>query len=441
MRVLFVLEQPKKQYLYLTKLQPLGVLYIASYLDSKGIETEVIDYNVENKSFDPKKYDLIGYSINTANIENTLSSIDRVKKKSPNTKIVLGGPLVKLVPKKLLKNNIYALVQGEAEETFYQLLTKNNLEKIPGLWIKKNNKIMFTGKSRPVQNLDSLPFPDLTKIPFKKYNIVLKKKKPVASIVTSRGCPYNCIFCDHSLGFKFRARSPENVISEIQKNLNLGVKEFWIADDNFTMDMKRVEDICDLIIQKNLDISFSMANGVRADRLDLRILKKLKKAGCWMLSISPETGNNDSLKKINKGFSLNDALIARKICKKLEITVMSNFILGFPWEDEKSIIQTINFAKKLDADINHFCRAIPFPGTPLWNSLKKINYSLEDKGLNFGGLKYEHPRISEKKFKYLLKKAYWETMMKPRKIIHLSKIVNFKDFIDLGKYALVTGNL
>jgi len=103
MRVLFVLEQPKKQYLYLTKLQPLGVLYIASYLDSKGIETEVIDYNVENKSFDPKKYDLIGYSINTANIENTLSSIDRVKKKSPNTKIVLGGPLVKLVPKKLLK--------------------------------------------------------------------------------------------------------------------------------------------------------------------------------------------------------------------------------------------------------------------------------------------------------------------------------------------------
>ena len=120
---------------------------------------------------------------------------------------------------------------------------------------------------------------------------------------------------------------------------------------------------------------------------------------------------------------------------------MSNFILGFPWEDEKSIIQTINFAKKLDADINHFCRAIPFPGTPLWNSLKKINYSLEDKGLNFGGLKYEHPRISEKKFKYLLKKAYWETMMKPRKIIHLSKILNFKDFIDLGKYALVTGNL
>jgi anaerobic magnesium-protoporphyrin IX monomethyl ester cyclase len=442
MRLLFVIERPKNKALFLTQLQPLGVLYIASYLESKGIQTEVLDLNVESRGIDASGYDFVGFSVNSANIENTMSSIKEVSVQNPKCKIILGGPLVRLMPEKLLHiDGVHCLIDGEAEMTTYEILSGHDLAGIRGIWFKKGDKSFFTGKREGMVDLDSLPFPALEKVPYRRYRVVLKKRSPVASIITSRGCPYDCVFCDHSLGFKYRARSPQNVIAEMKRDISLGIKELWIADDNFTMDMKRVDKLLDMMIKEKLDITFSMANGVRADRLDARTLSKLKKAGCWMLSISPETGNSESLKKINKGFSLDHAIRAARLCKKFGITVMSNYVVGFPWETEKEIEKTIAFARKLDADINHFSRILPFPGTPLWSMVDRKDFGVKDDGENFGGLRYEHPSVDDATFRRLIKKAYRDTMLDPKKILHLARTLNIRDFITFGLYSVRTGNL
>jgi len=443
MKVLFIIERPKVKSNYLTQLQPLGILYIASYLESKGIMTDVIDFNVSpGKKFDYREYDMIGYSMISANIENTLSSIKKVKSENKNAKIIIGGPLVSLIPEKLISiNEIDALIEGEAEETVYNYLTKKDKKSVKGLWIKINNQPYYTGKPNSLDKLDFLPFPAFEKVPYTKYNVVLKKRWPVASIITSRGCPYRCIFCSHALGFKFRSRSPKNVIEEIKRDIKLGIKELWIADDNFTFDMNRAEKICDLMVKNKFDISFTLANGVRADRLNEKILLKLKKAGCWLLSISPETGSQKTLKMINKGFTFNDAVMTRQLCKKLDIKVMSNFIIGFPWEKEEDICQTINFAKKLDADISHFSRLLPMPETPLWKLINNHEYGLLDNGENFGGLKYTHPFLNDDTCLRLIQRAYRETMLRPVKILNLAKTLHIKDLITLGKYSLFTKSI
>ncbi|MBT7392923.1 radical SAM protein [archaeon] len=253
MKILFVIESPRIKYHYLTKLQPLGVLYIASYLESKNIDVDVLDFNVEKRrKFNPNNYDLIGYSVTSGNIELTLDSIKWAKSLNPKIKILIGGPMVSLSPKELILNkDVDVCVEGEAENTVYKYLISSDKSKIKGLWLKKNGKPYYTGKSKPIGNLDILPFPAIEKVPFKDYHVVFKKTKNVIALITSRGCPYTCIFCHHSLGFKFRARSPENVVMEIERNIkNFGINEFWIADDNFTMDIDRVEKICDLIISK-----------------------------------------------------------------------------------------------------------------------------------------------------------------------------------------------
>jgi anaerobic magnesium-protoporphyrin IX monomethyl ester cyclase len=430
MKVLLIMESITERFPYI-KLPPLGLLYIASFLESKGINVDVKDYNVQRRrKINLNEYNLIGYSLHSGNVENTLKSINKMKKQKKNLNIIVGGPHVKVIAKRLIKNpKIECLIDGEGEETIYEYIKMKDKSKVKGIWIRKNSKPFFTGKRKPIMNLDKLPFPAIEKVPYKRYNAAIKKRKPICSIITSRGCSYNCIFCYHSLGFKYRERSPENVVKEIEwlRN-NLGIKELWIADDNFVENKERVKKICDLIIKKKIDITFSLGNGARADKLDEKLLKKLKKAGCWFLSISPESGCKKTIEKINKGISIEDIIKVVKICKKIDIKIMVNFIIGFPWEDEKEIKQTINFGRKLDPDILNIQKLIPYPETPIGKRIEDRGYFLRDEKKNFKIEEIYHPSLNEKKILEFIKKTN-KKFYTPKKIFNLFKMLGPEGFI------------
>ncbi|MFH0870491.1 MAG: radical SAM protein [archaeon] len=457
MKVLLIIERPRIEGLYLTKLQPLGVLYLASYLESKGISADVVDYNVEKmkkvgKRIDYRQYDFIGYSLNCANIENTLSSIAQMKKKYPRIPIVLGGPHARVIPKELMEAApIDCLIPYEAEEIFFDYLMAKNKMSVKGLWLRqgkghdkgrgKGKRVIFTGVAEPVSNLDMLPFPSFQKLPYKKYTVVVKKKKPVCAIITSRGCPNMCIFCHHSLGFKYRERSPENVLAEIKRLKNeLGIREVWIADDNFTFNPKRIERLCDLLIKDKVNVSIALANGVRPTNLTESLLRKLKQAGCWFLTVAPESGNDESLIKIRKGFRLEDVERVVKLCKKLGIRTMANYIIGFPWEGEAELDKTVLFAKKLDTDMINVQRLYPYPGTPIWDLIMHKEYALKDEKTYLKDKRLRHPSLTEKQIQSFIKKTN-HAFYTPKKILSIAGMLRPADFFRLIRYALTTRSM
>lgn len=442
MKVLLIVECPRKPALYLTKLQPLGTLYIASFLESKGIGVDVKDYNVDRREpIDYNDYDLIGYSLNSANVENTLDSLERIKKKHPSTPTIIGGPHARIVAEQLMNNpSVEAVIVDEAEDILYEYIVAADKRQVKGIWVRHHSAPVFTGHRTPMTRLDDLPFPAIDKVPYARYDVILKRKKPVCGIITSRGCPYHCIFCHHSLGFRYRERSPGNVIEEILWLKELGIRELWIADDNFTFNEKRAEKICDLIIENGIEISLSLANGVRANTLNETLLKKLKEAGCWFLTISPETGDGESLKRIQKGFSLEEVERAVNICKGLDIKTMANFVIGFPWEREKEIENTISFAKRLDTDFVHIQRLFPYPGTPVASMVEQGQYSLLDENTDFRDNRFRHPHLPEEKIQEFIKRGY-RTFYTPGKLLDIAKFLHPADFIRLARYTISSRSL
>jgi radical SAM superfamily enzyme YgiQ (UPF0313 family) len=259
--------------------------------------------------------------------------------------------------------------------------------------------------------------------------------------MTSRGCPFQCIFCFHSLGTQFRARSPKNVVDEIEWQINkFGVKEICIFDDNFALDAKRAEKIADLIIERGLKIKLQFTNGIRVDNITKELLFKLKKAGIWLVGVAPESGNQDSLIKMKKGVSLDKIKQVVKWCKELGIITHSYFMMGFPWETKQHLINTINFAEKLDTDITQFTRVMPFPGTELYKmmELKLDTESKNDQGLFYGSIQHKVANLTEKEVHKYIKIGYRKTFIKPKKIFKLLITLNLVDFFKLCLYAITS---
>jgi len=192
-----------------------------------------------------------------------------------------------------------------------------------------------------------------------------------------------------------------------------------------------------MIIEKNINISISLANGIRVDKVNEPLLKKLKKAGVWFLTVAPEVGTDKAMSKIKKGFNQQEVLNVIKICKKLNIVTMSNFIIGFPWETKKDIMDTINFSKKLDTDIMNVNRLIPYPKTLLWNMTKKGEYNLLDEKRDYTDKRFKHDNLTEKeirRFIRLMKLKFYT----PKKIISITKKLKINTTIKLTNYALLS---
>lgn len=440
-KVLLIYQAPTLKKYYLNFAPPLGILSISSYLSSKGIENKVVDCCIENLGgSDIKNYDILGFSVNKSNVTNSLHCAARIKKEFPQKKIVFGGPQCTEDPGYFIeKEFIDIAIIGEGEETFYEYLTKEELKEVKGLYFKdKKGQIVFTGNREYMDNLDALPFPALDKIDIRRYGYIPKRALPTSSIVTSRGCPYNCTFCFHSLGYKWRPRSAENVVDEIEWQVKtLKVKEICILDDNFSLDRMRMEKICDLIIKRRIKVLFQLATGIRVDAVDKELLLKLKEAGIYLVSIAPESGNIETRKRIKKNFDSNKMRELVTCCKELGLRTFAFFIIGFPWEDRKEIEKTIKFAIELDTDFVKFTRFVLTPSIPIWHEI----YGSDTKDNVDSGIEQSYFYGGSIFVQKIMRTAYRRFYLRPQKILRLLKITRLDDLLSLTKYAFNTRNM
>ncbi|MCX5692612.1 MAG: radical SAM protein [Candidatus Omnitrophica bacterium] len=444
------MERPEHKRFYINTLPPMGLLSIASYLEKRHISADIVDYNVEDVNMDFKEYQFIGFSVYLSNIERSLRRIKSAKKINPCAKIIIGGPSCIANPEHFMQNkDIDAICFCEGEEALYEYIVSKDKTGIKGFLIKDSDVWMNTGERDWIKNLDALPFPSLNKVRLNKYDLSIRKTKPISSIITSRGCPYSCIFCFHSLGKQWRACSSERVVEEIEWQVNrFGVKELCIYDDNFTLDVNRAKDICDLIIKKKIKVKFQLRNAIRADKIDYDLCEKMHKAGVWLLGVSPETGSERTLKNIRKEINLDDVTKVVRQCKEIGLATFSCFMIGFPFETLKDVQDTIRYAVNLNTDIMQCSRVVPFPHTELFKYTKpvhEINIEIEkDKGLFYGiygEVEYKKSILTQSDFKKLIKELYRKYYLKPSRIFKLIRLLQPNLLARLFLYSVSTGNL
>jgi len=365
---------------------PLGLLYIAGYLKAQkgNYDVRLIDSPTENldysqlsekiRDFNPE---IAGITTMSFTIIDALKTAALVKEINPAIKVVFGGVHVHIYGKETLDlGNSDFIVLGEGEKTFHQLVenigSEEKLKEIPGLiFYDKEGTLVRTPPSEFIENLDELPFPARDLIDNKKYFSALGANRQVTTMITSRGCPFRCLFCDRpQLGKRFRARSPKNVADEMEQCLkNYGIKEFLVYDDTITVQRQRVIDICDEIIRRQLNIGWDAR--ARVNTVDRETLQKMKKAGCDRIYYGVESGDPEILKVIKKNITLEQVKTAFKLTKKLGIQTLAYFMIGLPTEKREHILRTIKFAKELNPDYAVFSIFTPMPATEAYEMYVK----------------------------------------------------------------------
>lgn len=381
---------------------PLGLAYLASVAEQDSHHVRILDTIVEGYNFRYLENGFIRIGLENDSIQKEIERshpdivgitcpytlmnkemrvvASLVKNVHPDVPVVVGGAHPSSMPDSVIQDpNVDFVVAGEGEATFRELITRiekgASISDLKGVWSKVNGKTILNKPRDPIENLDSLPFPAWHLLSVDKYIRVgqahgVQKRKRYMPVVTSRGCPMRCIFCSiHSVwGYKWRARSPENVVSEIEElTTRYKIREINFEDDNLTLNKKRMAAICDLIVERNLDISWSTPNGVAIQWLDNELLRKMKRSGCYQLNFGIESGDPYVLRNIiHKPINLDRVRKVVEWSKELGIWTHGFFVIGFPGESPESIRLTITFSKELDLDSANYFIATPYPGTPLY---------------------------------------------------------------------------
>jgi len=423
-KILMIVERSTTPYYQGSSQLWLGPLYILSYLEQKGIDGDFVDRSVEPlRVIDYSSYDVVGFSVNVNNIKKSLATAKEIKRVHSHIKIIFGGPFASSYPQLLMgEEYIDAVMAGEGEETFYEFVTGKKINDIQGLYYRENGLVHFTGTRPWIKDLDSLPFPALHKTKIQEYQNFSTKASPISYIITTRGCPYPCTFCFHNMGKKWRARSPQNVVDEMEWQINtFGVKEIGIVDDNFTLDRKRVIEICDEIIRRNIKVNLQFSNGVRADFVDDEMMKKLRDAGLWVINFAPESGSPQTIERLKKGFKEDDMQKAIAIAKKYGVATEIFLMLGFPWETKEDYKQTLSLPYELDVDFVGLHRYIPFPGTPLQSS----ELTQADKENLFSDRLYNSFAYDRKdEVSQMMRAFYRKWYSSPRRVLRIAKMLN-----------------
>lgn len=434
--------------------ESLGIAYLASYLKRDGHDIEVLDCIAER--FDSsafriflsqKKYDVIGISTYTPDWHTIKTNLPMVRELQPESTIVIGGPHVNSMVNAGLWEDLCIgsvsfnlAVYGEGEQTLLDIVRavadNKALDSIKGtIWRNSNGKCHINPPRELIKDINTIPFPALELLPLSRYKRTPSnyKREPVRSILTTRGCPYSCIFCDRgAFGPSLRRRSIENIMSEVDRLVNeFKARELRIWDDVFTSKEKFAIEICNEL--KRFDIIWSC--NARVNMITPNMLKHMKMAGCWSVDFGIESGNDKILKQIKKKFNTIEASKAIKMVKQAGIEVRTFFILGFPGETIETIQDTINFALSNDIDYATFYLPQAYPGTELYKIAKK-EMSLEmdfSKYLIAGQVpSYVNKNIGIEKLQSFQRKAYRSFYRRPSYIA--KKIIKVRTIEDVKRY-------
>jgi anaerobic magnesium-protoporphyrin IX monomethyl ester cyclase len=401
MKVMLVIPpRPEYQGLVQPVYPHLGVAYLVAILKRYKVAVKIVDmmlgysYKQLYKFIDQFAPNMIGVTSYSYGYNSSYETIDRIKSHG-NHITVIGGPHVSAVRGKVLaETKADFAVKGEGEYTLVDLCKTlrdqaENYEEIKGLIWRKGDEII-ENEDRPFlkgQELDDMSFPAFEEFELNKYACFKENR---LQITTSRGCPYQCIFCSVrlSMGNRFRSRSPENVVDEIEYWYKKGWKRFEFNDDCFSVDVNRAIKICNLIIERKLKIKYYLFNGLRVDRVNKVLLQKLKDSGCEFISYGVESGNDEVLKTIKKGITIKQVEEAVRITNEIGITNSGTFIIGHPSETLDKAMDTLRLAKKLPFSFVSFCNLVPYPGTELSKWIKSHGTLLYDQETYLNRLSY-----------------------------------------------------
>jgi len=361
---------------------PLGLGYLAAVLEKNQFKVKVIDCQAQKLT--PEQFrtevaktqpDIVGLTSTTLTYKSALRIAKIAKEVWPNCIVAIGGPHVTFWDDRALQEAPYldTIVRGEGEITMLELASRVEEGKpfndLTGTTCRKGSGIVRNADRPFLEELDSLPFPAhyLWQVgTLRKYGTI------PYPIMTSRGCVYWCNFCTavRMFGRKYRMRTPKNVVDELeylQKNYH--AEQFTFYDDAFTVDQARTAEICDEIERRGLSIKWDCET--RVDMVTKPLLAKMQKAGCIAVWFGVESGSKKVLADMGKGFSLPQTRRAFKWAKEVGLMTVAGVILGFPGETKESAWETVRFVQELNPNDVGFYIATPYPGTPMYDSVKE----------------------------------------------------------------------
>lgn len=437
--------------------EPLLLAYSTAVLERDTNSTvKLIDCLAEGWSWSKLDYFLQKFKPDLIVIETSTPSFDNDKKifkMKYDSKLMMVGTHPSVFPKEILEEYPVDIVGlGEFDYTIRDVVNNwKDLSNVKGILYKDDDGNIHRTLPRPlIKDLDKLPFPSRHHLDMTKYRESNITKTPFARILSSRGCTGRCIFCVWNqvlFNRNFRARSPQNVIDEIEMLIEkYNVKYIYIDDDTFTIDRQRVLDICDLLITKGINKKISWGTLSRINTIDMEMLKKMKKSGCSLIVYGVESGSQKILNNMKKGITLKQIRETIKNTKKVGIRIHATFMFGSPGETEETIRKTINFAKELDPDTAQFPICMPYPGTEFYDMCIKNKwftktsekdwsdfYSATDKAV------VEYKEIGPEELEKAVDKAYKEFYLRPSYIV--KKILKIRSFDELKQNILGGINL
>lgn len=431
---------------------PIGVLSLAAVARRAGhtvcfIDAHALAYNIDMinqdmEAFDP---DIICLSSMTHSIDSACHLAREIKLRHPNKPILLGGPHITALPEETMKEYtaIDIGVIGEGEHTFLELIDKlgrgGGLENVTGIIYRNGTERLI--KTRPrefIHDLDELPFPAWDLIEYaSKYRLSAYGTTQDNSfgLITSRGCPGKCTFCDQrAFGKGFRAHSAEYVVNQIQSlKETSGVTDFLFYDDLFVANRKRLTRVCELLKERELNISWSCCS--RVDYVRPETLSLMKDTGCWMIEFGIESGSQKLLDFMKKGIKLKDAEEAVRLCREAGIVTKGNFIFGNLLETKETLEETINFAVKLDLDYFQHTFLSPLPGSQIYNIASQYGeFDRNWKKMNTFVINFVPNGLTREDLVYYSKRAWRKFYLRPR--IIAKELKKIKDPESFGRFLL-----
>lgn len=426
MRVLLV-NPPIASYYHRLGLRypPLGVGYIASSLVKAGYEVRVIDLNVEKidtKSIPYHDFDIVGISTDTTRYPLAIKIAEIAKYKG--CKVVIGGPHTAFLDREALETGfIDYVVRGEGENIIVELMEalsgRRGIEEVRGISYIKDGRVIRNPDAEFIKDLDNIPFPARNLLPMNRYTARLEGTY-ATSIITSRGCPFNCSFCSSSAfsGIIWRSRSVRNIIEELEiLYKRYGFKAIAFFDDNFTLNPNRVIELCEEILRRGWNLKWWAFSRLDSIINNPKMVEIMAKAGNYMIFIGFESANQEVLNNYKKNIVAERAKEAIDILRKNKIKIMGSFILGAIGETKRMINRTIEYARSLDPDIAQFSILTPYPGTALFEEVKSKIINRNWRAYDGGHNVFKLENLSPTELRWLIAKAYISFYGRPKRLL------------------------
>lgn len=372
------LINPPSPFLIDDKVFPsLGLMYLSSYLKANGVKADIFDLAVNPEL--ESGYDIYAITSTTPQYPIAKTLLAQLKRDNPKSRVIIGGAHASSFKEKCLKDGFDNVIIGEGEKALL------SLAKFYESHNKSNSIMQGMLKSFHIENINVIPFPDRDFKGFEKYNYQLNGHK-ATTMITSRGCPFDCYFCCNMWGNRVRLRSADNIISEakeIKEKYRIDAIHFF--DDTFTASRKRVLNICKGL--KELGITWRCF--VHANTVDRQLLKTMKDSGCVEVGMGVESGSDEILKTVNKQISLNKAIDVCVMCHEVGIRIKTFLMIGLPGESKETVSKTIRFlelARPDDFDITCYT---PFPQTRIWNEKEKFDIIFDKEKLDYSKMFYK----------------------------------------------------